>query len=326
PEMSFVRKKVAPLPNRPQRSVLTALLVSSGESTNSFAELYAAVSGREEGASTNVQVYFPLACAPKGHAMDLNVRKDATVEEVIGFALWTYWEEGWLPKLDEGMENAVGEKLVMRLSTVGWIMRIAEEDGEVDDDFPPPDQVGKVAKFNAEAYAMPAQGELLHSILECSVLSTVPVVQQNQLIESKIQRHPSRVTAAKKQDKPSALALAVAGSTLPGSGVFGSALGASVPFSTSLGPTSGHGPQILLCIKIEDTPDTVHIGTTIPVSAGMYMQEVLEHVCCKTNAGRPESYALLLANDNTCILIPLDRTVASLQGKISKLSLQTDLI
>ncbi|KAJ6461981.1 stress-activated map kinase interacting protein 1-domain-containing protein [Mycena vulgaris] len=301
PEMTFVRKKVAPLPNRPQQSALTALLVSSGESTNPFAELYAAVSGRGEGASTNVQVYFPSARAPKGQAMDLNVRKDATVEEVIGFALWTYWEEGWLPKLDEGMENVEKEKLAMRLSAVGWIMRIAEEDGEVDDDFPPPDRVGKVAKFNAEAYA----------VLEASPAQ----IQQNQLIESKIQRHPSRVTAAKKQEKSSALSLAVAGSALPGSGVFGSALGASVPFSTSLGPTSGHGPQIFLRIKVEDSPLTVHIGTTIPVSAGMYMQEVLERVCRKTRLDHTEDYALLLANDNTRILIPLDRTVASLQGK-----------
>ncbi|KAJ7138493.1 stress-activated map kinase interacting protein 1-domain-containing protein [Mycena crocata] len=302
PEMNFARKKVAPLPNRPQRSALTALLVSSGESTNPFAELYAAVSGRGEGASTNVSVYFPSARAPKGQAMDLNVRRDATVEEVIGFALWTYWEEGWLPKLDEGMENAEEEKLATRLSAVGWIMRIAEEDGEVDDDFPPPDRIGKVAKFNAEAYA---------------VLEATPAqIQQNQLIESKIQRHPSRVTAAKKQqEKPSALTLAVAGSALPGSGIFGSALGGSVPFSTSLGPTSGHGPQIFLRIKVEDTPDTVHIATTIPVSAGMYMQEVLERVCRKTKLDHPEDYALLLANDNTRILIPLDRTVASLQGK-----------
>ncbi|KAJ7255218.1 stress-activated map kinase interacting protein 1-domain-containing protein [Mycena rebaudengoi] len=301
PEMNFMRKKVAPLPNRPQRSALTELLVSSGESTNPFAELYAAVSGRGEGASVNVPVYFPAARAPKGQAMELNVRRDATVEEVIGFALWTYCEEGWLPKLDEGLENADEEKRATRLSAVGWIMRIAEDDGEVDDDFPPPDRIGKVAKFNAEAYA---------------VLEATPAqVQQNQLIESKIQRHPSRVAAKKPVEKLSATTLAVAGSALPGSGIFGSALGGSVPFSTSLGPTSGHGPQIFLRIKVEDTPDTVHIATTIPVSAGMYMQEVLERVCAKTKLDHPQDYALLLANDSTRILIPLDRTVASLQGK-----------
>lgn len=48
----------------------------------------------------------------------------------------------------------------------------------------------------------------------------------------------------------------------------------------------------------------------------MYMQEVLEHVCRKTKLDHAEDFALLLlANDNTRILIPLDRTVASLQGK-----------
>ncbi|KAJ6586586.1 hypothetical protein B0H10DRAFT_2168041 [Mycena sp. CBHHK59/15] len=288
PEMSFGRKKVAPLPSRPQRSALAAMLVSSGESTNPFAELYAAVSGRGEGASTNVQVYFPSARAPRGQAMDLNVRKDATVEEVIGFALWTYCEEGWLPKLDEGMESGDEEK-------EKWTTRLSAEDGEVTTIFLVCYFNGRRAKLTFFVSAG-SDWEKLRLI--------APLVQQNQLIETKIQRHPSRVTAAKKLEKPSALALAVAGSALPGSGVFGSALGSSVPFSTSLGPSSGHGPQIFLRIKVEDTADTVHIATTIPVSAGMYMQEVLER-----------NYALLLANDNTRILIPLDRTVASLQGK-----------
>ncbi|KAK7064677.1 stress-activated map kinase interacting protein 1-domain-containing protein [Favolaschia claudopus] len=314
PDMTFARKKVAPLPSRPQRSALTSLLASSNESTNPFAELYAAVSGRGEGASTNVQVYFPMANSPRGRAMDLNVRKDATVEEVIGFALWSYWEEGWLPKLDEGMENADEDRLAIRLSAIGWIMRIAEEDGEVDDDFPPPDRIGKIAKFNADAYA---------------VLEATPAqIQQNQLIESKIQRHPSRLTTAKKQERPTVsapnLAVASSGSTFPGSGIFGSALGASVPFSTSLGGI--HGPQIFLRIKVEDTGDTVHVATTIPVSAGMYMQEVLERVCAKTKLDHPEAYALLLADDDKRILIPLDRTVASLGGKRELVVIRRTLI
>ncbi len=68
--------------------------------------------------------------------MDLNVRRDATVEEVIGFALWTYWEEGWKPKLDEGLNGEDDEQWATHLSAVGWILRITEDDGEVDDDFP----------------------------------------------------------------------------------------------------------------------------------------------------------------------------------------------
>jgi hypothetical protein len=111
------------------------MLASSGSSSNPFAEMYAAISGRGENAYTNVQVYFPHAQKPRGKPMNLNVRRDATVEEVIGFALWNFWEEGWLPKLDEGLTED-DSRAGVRLSAVGWILRIAEEDGEVDDDFP----------------------------------------------------------------------------------------------------------------------------------------------------------------------------------------------
>jgi len=45
----------------------------------------------------------------------------------------------------------------------------------------------------------------------------------------------------------------------------------------------------------------------------MYMQEALEMVCRKRKLADPKEYALLLADRS--ILIPLDRTVASLQGK-----------
>ena len=173
-ELVFTRKKVIPI--KPLKSALSSMLASSGSSTNAFAEMYAAISGRGEPTSTNVQVYFPHAKQPANKAMDLNVRRDATVEEVIGYACYTYWEEGWLPKLDEGLsEDEEDPKRKARLSAVGWILRITEDDGEVDDDFPracvswrntgwvhsnllfydiAPDRLGKIAKFNADACAI----------------------------------------------------------------------------------------------------------------------------------------------------------------------------
>lgn len=134
PELSFARKKLPPF--KPLASSLSAMLASSDASSNPFAELYAAISGRGESAATTVQVFFPHVKQPGGKAMNLNVRVDATVEEVIGFALWTYWKEGWIPKLDDGLSGDSDPKWATKLSAVGWIMRIAEEDGEVDDDFP----------------------------------------------------------------------------------------------------------------------------------------------------------------------------------------------
>ena len=134
PEMTFPRIKVAPI--RSLQSSLTTMMVSSGASSNPFAENYAAISGRAESASTNVQVYFPHARQPAGKSIDLNVRKDASIEEVIGFALWSYWEAGWSPKLDDGLKGEEDPNWGTKLATAGWILRIAEEDGEVDDEFP----------------------------------------------------------------------------------------------------------------------------------------------------------------------------------------------
>ncbi|KAI6045350.1 stress-activated map kinase interacting protein 1-domain-containing protein [Pisolithus marmoratus] len=288
-EMIFTRHPVR-VP-RPQVSALTMMLASSGGSTNPFSELYAAVSGRGETAAMDVKIFFPHARQPKGEAMVLNVRKDATVEEVIGFALWNYWEENWMPKLNERVSETHPT-----LSAVGWVMRIAEDDGEVDEDFPPPDRTGKISKFNFEAFAI--------------IAATPTQIQQNEQLESKIQRHPSRIVAA-----PTKSALPTAGLAPPSvTGTEASALFGTTPLlSSSLGPSSGHGPPIFLRIRVADTADAGHVSTTIPVSAGMYMQEALELVCRKRKLANPKDYALILNDLN--ILIYLDRTVASLEGK-----------
>lgn len=178
----FARKPVPPA--RPGKSALTAMMATEDDDNmeNPFTEFYSAISGRAEGESTEVQVYFPRAKQPAGKAMKLNVRKDATIEEVLGFALWTYWEEGWLPKIDEGLSGEDDPKWATVCSALGWILRIAEDDGEVDEDFPrkilaimrsnkrksntslsiAPDRTGKISKFNFDAYAVleasPAQG------------------------------------------------------------------------------------------------------------------------------------------------------------------------
>jgi hypothetical protein len=287
--MTFTRKPVVPA--RAHASALTAILASSGGPANPFSELYGAISGRGETASIDVKVFFPHAEVPHGEHVTLNVRKDATIEEVIGFALWTYWDERWLPELNTGVKDDDP-----KLSAIGWIMRIAEDDGEVDEDFPPPDRTGKISKFGFEAFA---------------ILPATPLqIQQNEQLETKIQRRPSRVMAApKKQDSGPPGGLTLPSVSGPTSAMFGS----TPILSSSLGPSSSHGPQLFLRIRVADTADAVHISTTIPVSAGMYMQEVLEVVCRKRKLANLKDYALIVNELN--MLAYLDRTVASLGGR-----------
>jgi len=210
---------------------------------------------------------------------------------VLGFALWSYWEAGWLPRLDED-PNVPEEKL----SAVGWVMKIAEEDGEVDEDFPPPNRETKISKFNFEAYA----------VLEANPTQ----VQQNKILEGQIQRSPSRISKTKKVDTPNST------SVPPASVVQSTSQSALLPSTLingiSPGSFNSSGPQIYLRIRIQDTMDAAHLYTTIAVSATMYMQEALEMVCRRRRLQAKE-YALLLSDMS--ILIPLDRTVASLQGE-----------
>jgi len=58
----------------------------------------------------------------------------------------------------------------------------------------------------------------------------------------------------------------------------------------------------------------------------MYMQEALEKVCAKRKLSNPNDYALLLNDKGNTILIPLDRTVASLQGKTELLLVKRSML
>lgn len=160
----FARQEI--VLNRPAKSALSSFLASSN-TTNPFSDLYSSISGRgvPTSAATTITIFFPHAREPAGKPMELNVRKDATMEEVLGFALWNYWEEDWQPRLGEKDESDD------TLSAVGWVLRIAEDDGEVDEDFPrkysfyrniescldlftAPDRTGKISKFNFDVYAV----------------------------------------------------------------------------------------------------------------------------------------------------------------------------
>lgn len=309
----FAKRPVAPV--QPGKSALSAMLASTStnSASNPFTELYSAISGRSESESMTLRVYFPHAVEPAGKAMELNVRKDVTAEEVIGFALWNYWEEGWKPRLDEGLEGEDDPKWATKCTALGWLLRIAEDDGEVDEDYPAPDRVGKLSKLgqiDGQAFA----------VLE----ATTPQMVQNRALDSKIQRRPSRIVIKKK--KSSGLLTAMGGGTNGltvdsfGSGSrsaeIASLLGTSVGMmSSSLGRSTAQGPPLFLRIRIADTADAGHVSTTIQVSGGMYIAEVLDLVCQKRKLSGAQDYALVVDLNGMKILIPIDKTVRSLQGK-----------
>jgi hypothetical protein len=291
----FARQKVPPLQvwRAGAKSALSSMMAAS-HTTNPFSDLYSAISGRgvSPAASMTATVFFPFAREPAGNPMALSVRRDATVEEVLGFALWSYWEAGWLPRLDED-PNAPEE----RLSAVGWVMKIAEDDGEVDEDFPSepffaegrctdqklkplpllsslaPNRELKISKINFHAYAVleadPSQGpsqQLRNRFCIFFLLISLPV-QQNKVMESKIQRSPSRVAKIKKSDASNS-SLAPSSTVAPSANTSTStsALAPSTLINAAFpGSYNSSGPQIFLRIRIQDTVDAAHLYTTISV-------------------------------------------------------------
>lgn len=155
PALTFAR--VAP-PAAPARSALTALLAAQNATDNPFTELYSLIAARSDaqGMKLTVFVHYHGAQVKLG----VHVRKDATVEEVVGHALWCYWEEKREPKLDEDLPADEDARKV-RFSAVGWSLRIAEFDGEPDEDFPAPDRARRISTFGqhfAIQLATPQQG------------------------------------------------------------------------------------------------------------------------------------------------------------------------
>lgn len=108
-------------------STSTAPAESEQITDNPFASLYASAVAMSNVPSISLELYFPHSDNPS-QALFTKVRKDATVEEVTGYGLYKYWEDKREPLLVAESEQ--------RWSTVGWGLRIVEDDGEVDEDFP----------------------------------------------------------------------------------------------------------------------------------------------------------------------------------------------
>lgn len=162
----ITRQEVVPfIP--PKTSALSAMLKSAdaGSDTkvdNPFNEFYGALftaapvavaTGRyarrgaaapASNSSLSLSVYYPFSRDP-AKPVKMHVKPDLIVEEIIGCALWKYWEERRQPSICPDTEGANDAKWDERsdddcklLKVTNWVLRIAEEeeDGAVDDDFP----------------------------------------------------------------------------------------------------------------------------------------------------------------------------------------------
>ncbi|POW21032.1 hypothetical protein PSHT_02914 [Puccinia striiformis] len=277
------------------KSILTQLLTAQSASSsgdNPFKCFYALLASKERN-SFKLSLYYPFSKLPK-KPIKTSMKTDVCVEEVV-----------------------------------------VEDDGEVDDDFPALDRIRPAAKVGSNEFAI--------------VMATEAQAKQNQSAQSQIQRRPSRVLGDPKRAprgsiEPSgtsatnnipggaaASLLAPTMNTLMGNSgtIFdgvqrGVTSGSLLPggySSTPLGGSSFTGSTVYLKIRIPSPGKGVDsINTTLNVTMDMYLADVLESLVKKKSLGQVKDWALLVPSSPSIpvhqrdIVVPLDRTVQSLQG------------
>jgi len=75
--------------------------------------------------------------------MEVIVKRDASVEDVIGYALYQYIDDGRAP--------------VPLPSLEAYSLRIVEDDGVIDNDFPALERSRKIEKFSFDQFALVEQ-------------------------------------------------------------------------------------------------------------------------------------------------------------------------
>ena len=130
---------------QPPVSALTALIKAKEQNSqeeNHLAELYASFSGKGDLKPLHLKIYRPTGDESM-RPLDVIVRQDATVAETIGFSLYRYWEEGRKPPLrkEECDANV-------------WTLRIMEDEGVVDDDFPALERIRPISRFQFDMFAL----------------------------------------------------------------------------------------------------------------------------------------------------------------------------
>ncbi|KAK9318928.1 stress-activated map kinase interacting protein 1-domain-containing protein [Lipomyces orientalis] len=123
-------------------SNLTALIQLSQASAKNPFEIYTSASGVGELKPLHLKLYRPTSSSPS-LPFEVVVKPYATVADTIGYALYRYWEEKRKPELIED-----------ECDVNSWTLRIVEEDGEPDRDFPALDRTRIISAFSFDEFAL----------------------------------------------------------------------------------------------------------------------------------------------------------------------------
>ncbi|CAN6634188.1 hypothetical protein TRVA0_014S01948 [Trichomonascus vanleenenianus] len=135
---------LGPLPIKAasQVSQLTNQIRAKQSTFDNPLEQYIAASGKSEVRPVKLKLYMPSSDNPR-EPWEVVVRKDVNVHLSIGFALYRYREEQRTPALT--FEQCDANR---------WNLRIVEEDGEPDEDFPALDRTRMMSAYQFDEFAL----------------------------------------------------------------------------------------------------------------------------------------------------------------------------
>lgn len=123
PKKSVDISKQSIEPFHPKKSLLKSQLQSASTTLNPFSKDFSCFAGKGEIEPLCLKIYFLHSSQPKVPLI-VFVKKDSTVDGVIGYALLEYVESKRQPFLPTGTK------------ATEWNLRIVEDDGALDEDFP----------------------------------------------------------------------------------------------------------------------------------------------------------------------------------------------
>ncbi|KAI9351980.1 stress-activated map kinase interacting protein 1-domain-containing protein [Obelidium mucronatum] len=133
-----------------KKSALALLLNDQGATENPFADEYGFLSGKGDAYPTRIKIYIPTSPTPFDPLLII-IKRDACIEELIGYTLYEYFNKLSSNTTEYNISELLPEE---KCNVWSWNLRLVEDDGTIDDDFPALDRTSKMEKANFQALAL----------------------------------------------------------------------------------------------------------------------------------------------------------------------------
>jgi len=319
---------IRPISMLQPKSLLSAALKAKKTKPALPFDSFASLSGQGDPNPIMLRIYAPFSKKPSA-PFEVLIRRtvhegeggdrSVTVADLIGLSLWRYNEEKLEPSLPSD-----------KLNVNWWTLRMVEEDGEVDDDFPPLERKKQLISFTT------ANNKAGRSRANSRVFDIFALVQASQTEFAENQKQTPQFEQQDAGEGRDTDDLTPRNTPRPDNFMLPPAqprdnplLNTTYRANTSMfadmpqpaQPASSHntmrGEKKLLRIHIHSSDIAPGQMITLDVTTEAWLADVLDTVCRKRQLDKA-NHVLKLPHSGTVVL--LDRTVASL-GNITDIDL-----